>query len=63
MGDKGWEQYVQPTSEWLDGFKRSATLDDMLIDIWLLGDKDFVIALEALCESLMAGDENEGTRQ
>lgn len=41
MADKGWEQYVQPTSEWLDRFKQQR-LDDMLIDIWLLGDKDFV---------------------
>lgn len=46
MSEKGWEKYVQPTSEWLDSFKQQR-LDDMLMDLWLLGDQDFVLAIQA----------------
>ena len=42
------QKEVLPTSEWLDGFK-TMSLDDMLVDLTLLGEENFV---RAVCEKI-----------
>jgi hypothetical protein len=40
-----YEKPVEPTSEWLEGYKQM-DIDDMLIDLTLLEDHEFVRAMD-----------------